>query len=146
MKVTPYSSNADRFAVGAVLYVQGEQRRIVDLNTSQGYPIVKFDGYPDATAAEALRGTLIEIDEADLPPLEEGEYYRHDLLGLRVVSTTGETLGTLADVLTTGANDVYVLRREGKPDALIPAIPDVVRSVDLDTRTMTIEPMPGLID
>ncbi len=146
VKVTPYSSNADRFAVGAVLYVRGEQRRIVDLNTSQGYPIVKFEGYPDATAAEALRGTLIEIDEADLPSLEEGEYYLHDLIGLSVVTTAGEPLGTLADVLTTGANDVYVLRREGKPDVLIPAIPDVIRSVDLDTRTMTIEPMQGLID
>jgi 16S rRNA processing protein RimM len=146
VKVTPYTSNPDRFAVGAVLYVRGEQRRVVDLNSSQGYPIVKFEGYPDATAAEALRGTLIEIAEEDLPPLAEGEYYLHDLLGLTVVSTTGNTLGTLADVLTTGANDVYVLRREGKPDALIPAIPDVIRSVDLATRTMTIEPLPGLID
>ena len=100
----------------------------------------------DKAAAEALRGTLVEIDEAALPPLEEGEYYLHDLLGLAVVTTGGERLGTLADVLTTGANDVYVLRREGKPDALIPAIPDVIRSVDLDARTMTIEPMPGLID
>ena len=146
MKVTPLSSNPDRFAIGAVLYVRGEQRRVVDLNTSQGYPIVRFEGYPDATAAEALRGTLIEIDEADLPPLEEGEYYLHDLLGLAVVSTAGDAIGTLADVLTTGANDVYVIRRERQPDALIPAIPDVIRAVDLDARTMTIEAMPGLLD
>lgn len=146
MKVTPFSSNPDRFAVGAVLYVRGEPRRVTDLNTSQGYPIVRFEGYPDATAAEVLRGTLIEIDEADLPPLTEGEYYLHDLRGLTVITTGGEQIGTLVDVLTTGANDVYVIRREGRPDALLPAIREVVISVDLAARTMTIEPMQGLLD
>lgn len=146
VKVTPFSSNPDRFAVGAVLYVRGEARRVTDLNTSQGYPIVRFEGYPDATAAEVLRGTLIEIDETDLPPLEEGEYYLHDLRGLTVVTTGGEQIGTLVDVLTTGANDVYVVRREGKPDTLLPAIREVVIGVDLAARTMTIEPMQGLLD
>lgn len=146
MKVTPYSSNPERFEVGAVLYVRGEPRKVVDLNMSQGYPIVKFEGYPNATAAEALCGTDLEIDEADLPPLPEGEYYLHDLIGLEVVTVAGEVVGTLVQALTTGANDVYVVRREGKPDALIPAIRDVVQSVDLQTRRMTIDPMPGLLD
>lgn len=146
MKVTPYSSNPERFEIGAVLYVRGEPRKVVDLNMSQGYPIVKFEGYPNATAAEALRGTDLEIDEADLPPLPEGEYYLHDLIGLEVVTVAGEVVGTLVQALTTGANDVYVVRREGKPDALIPAIRDVVQSVDLQTRRMTIDPMPGLLD
>ena len=76
----------------------------------------------------------------------EGEYYRHDLIGLAVVTREGEHIGTLSDALTTGANDVYVIKREGKPDALIPAIPDVVLTVDIPTRTMTIEAMPGLLD
>jgi 16S rRNA processing protein RimM len=146
VKVTTYSSNPERFAVGSLLYVRGERRKVVDLNTSQGYPIVKFEGYPDATAADALRGTIIEIDETDLPPLEEGEYYLHDLIGLEVVTRECEPVGTLVQALTTGANDVYVLRREGKPDALIPAIRDVILSVDLHAHRMTIEAMPGLLD
>ncbi len=146
VKVTPYSSNPERFAVGSVLYVRGEPRRVVDLNMSQGYPIVQFEGYPDATAAEALRGTLLEIAERDLPALPEGEYYLHDLIGLDVVTREGEPVGRLVDALTTGANDVYVIRRDGKPDALIPAIPDVILSVDLGAQRMTIEAMPGLLD
>jgi 16S rRNA processing protein RimM len=146
VKVTPLTSNPERFAVGATLIVNGEPRKVVDLNTSQGYPIVKFEGFPNATAAHALRGAVIEIDEAALPPLPEGEYYLHDLEGLDVVTREGEAIGTLAQVLTTGANDVYVVRRPGKPDALLPAIPDVILSVDLEAHRMTIEPMPGLLD
>ncbi len=146
VKVTAYTSNPARFAPGAVLLVGGQPRKVLDANHSQGYPIVKFEGYLDATAAAALRGTMIEIDESALPPLPEGEYYRHDLIGLEVVTRAGDRIGTLADALMTGANDVYVIKREGKPDALIPAIPDVVLAVNLAARTMTIEPLPGLLD
>jgi 16S rRNA processing protein RimM len=146
VKVTAYSSNPERFAVGSTLYVRGEPRKVTALNMSQGYPIVQFEGYQDATSAEALRGSLIEIDESELPPLPEGEYYLHDLVGLEVVTREGEVVGTLTQALTTGANDVYVVRREGKPDALIPAIPDVILSVDLQARRMTIDAMPGLLD
>jgi 16S rRNA processing protein RimM len=146
VKVTPFTSNPARFTAGAMLYVNGEARRVMDVNTSQGYPIVQFDGYTDANAATTLRDALIEIDEAALPTLPEGEYYLHDLVGLEVVTSAGEAVGTLVEVLTTGANDVYVVRRPGKPDALIPAIPDVIRDVDLEARRMTIEAMPGLLD
>jgi len=146
VKVTPLTSNAERLVEGATLYVRDEPRRILDVVTPQGYPCIRFEGFPDRTAAETLRGALIEIDEADLPPLPEGEYYLHDLEGLEVVTAEGERIGRLKEVLTTGANDVYVIAREAQPDALIPAIADVVLAVDLDARRMTIEPMPGLLD
>jgi 16S rRNA processing protein RimM len=146
VKVTPFTSNPDRFAPGATLLINGRPTRVVDLNTSQGYPIVKFEGYPDATAASALRGATIEIDERDLPALPEGEHYVHDLVGLEVVDEDGETIGTLQEVTTTGANDVYVIRRPGQRDVLIPAIPDVILSVDLGERRMTVHRMPGLFD
>jgi 16S rRNA processing protein RimM len=105
-----------------------------------------FEGYHDRTAAESLRGALIEIEESDLPALPQGEHYIHDLVGLEVYTAAGERLGVLAEVLSTGANDVYLVRREGKRDALIPAIPDVVLSVDLEAMRVTIEPMPGLLE
>lgn len=112
----------------------------------QGYPIVRFQGYPDRSAAERLRDTLIEIDEADLPPLPEGEYYVDDLVGLDVVTIEGEAVGSLTEVLGTGANDVYVVTRPGKKDALIPAIGDVVISVDLEAKRMVIDAVPGLLE
>ncbi len=146
VKVTALTSNPGRFAQGATLYVAGEPRRILDVVSPQGYPCIRFEGYPDRTAAEALRGALIEIDEADIATLPEGEYYLHDLEGLEVVTAEGERIGRLKEVLTTGANDVYVIAREARTDALIPAIADVVLSVDLEARRMTIDPIPGLLD
>ena len=146
VKVTPFTTNPTRFRPGAVLFLKGEPHTILELNTSQGYPIVKFEGYADFAAAAALRGVTIEINASDLPRLPPGEYYLHDLEGLDVVTDTGDHLGTLEQVLTTGANDVYVVRRDGSPDALIPAIPDVVLAVDIEARCMTIHLMPGLLD
>jgi 16S rRNA processing protein RimM len=89
---------------------------------------------------------VLEIDEDELAELPPGEYYIDDLIGMDVVDMTGEKVGRLVDVLATGANDVYVVQREGARDALIPAIPDVIREVDVAARRMTIDPLPGLFD
>ncbi|MSQ31301.1 MAG: 16S rRNA processing protein RimM [Dehalococcoidia bacterium] len=146
VKVRPLSTNPDRLKADAVVLVLGRPTKILEVVTPQGYPIVRFQGYPDRTAAERLRDTVIEIDEADLPPLPEGEYYIDDLVGLDVVTTDGEPVGRLTEVLGTGANDVYVVARPGLRDALIPAINDVVVSVDLQAKRMVINVIPGLLD
>ncbi len=146
VKVTPLSSNPERLTEGAVVFVLGRLTKILEVVSPQGYPIVRFQGYPDRTAAERLRDTLIEIDETDLPPLPEGEYYVDDLVGLDVVTTEGEPVGQLTEVLGTGANDVYVVARPGKRDALIPAIDGVLISVDLAEHRMVIDAVPGLLE
>lgn len=129
-----------------MLLVHGRPYRILDVRYPKGYPVVQFDGYFSANAAETLRGADIEIDEHDLPPLPDGEYYVHDLLGMQVVTTAGEIVGELEEVLRTGANDVYLVRRADGRQALIPAIPDVVQRVDLAARRMEIEAIPGLLE
>ncbi len=146
VKVTPLTSNEQRLVAGAELIVAGQRRAVLEVVRPQGYPIMRFEGYPDRTAAEALRGELIEIESDDLPSLSEGEYYVDDLRGLKVIGVDGSEIGTLSEVLTTGANDVYVVERTGERDALIPAIGDVVQSVDLEAGVMTIDPLPGLLD
>ena len=146
VKVTPLTSNPQRIQPGAVLLVRGEPREVLDVRYPKGFPCVVFEGYEDATAANALRGTLIEIEDADLPDLEQGEYYVHDLVGLDVVTTEGARLGRLAEVLRTGANDVYIVRRKGERDLLLPAIGDVIAEVDLEGGRMVVELLPGLLD
>ena len=146
VKVTPLTSNPARLQPGEVVLVRGRPTRIIDVVTPQGYPIILFEGYQDRTSAERLRETLIEIDEADLAPLAEDEYYVDDLVGLDVVTAAGDRIGRLAEVLGTGANDVYLVTREGKKDALIPVIDGVVLSVDLQGRKVVIDPVPGLLD
>ena len=146
VKVTPLTSNSERLQAGAVLLVRGEPTRILDVVSPRGYPCIVFEGYEDRTAADVLRGSLIELAEEELPALPEGEYYLHDLVGLTVVDTDGEAIGRLAEVLRTGANDVYLVRREGARDLLIPAIPDVILEVDLGAARMRVELLPGLIE
>lgn len=108
--------------------------------------IVKFKGIDSLDDAEKYRGKTLWIDRKQAVPLEEDEYYQGDLIGLTVVSDTGEEIGKLTEVLETGANDVYeVTSPEGKK-ILFPAIRDCVKRVDLEAGTMTVHVMDGLMD
>ena len=146
VKVTPLTSNPERLQPEATLLVRGEPRRILEVVYPSGYPCIRFEGCAGRDDAERLRGALIEIEEDELPDLGADAYYVHDLVGLEVVTTAGERLGELVEVLHTGANDVYIVRRPGLRDVLVPAISDVVVEVDLAARRMRIDPLPGLIE
>jgi len=102
------------------VHVGGEPRRMRDLRDAGKTVIARFDGVTDRTAAEALRGQLVEVDRAALPPLEEGEYYHADLVGLPCVDEAGILLGTVAGIENFGAGDlIEVLLVSGKR-SLIP--------------------------
>ncbi len=146
VKVTPLTSNPERLVPGATVLLLGAPVRILDVRHPRGYPIVLFEGYEGRNAAEDLRDALIEIDESDLPELPDGEYYVHDLIGLAVVTTAGEAIGTVDDVIETGANDVYLVRRPGARDVLVPAIASVVIEVDVARGRVVVEPVPGLLE
>jgi len=82
----------------------------------------------------------------DLVPLPEGRYYTFELIGMQVFTNTGEEVGTVHDVLFAPANDVYVVRRPGRADVLVPAVKHIVTSIDVSRRTMVITPPAGLLD
>jgi len=107
--------------------------------------LLKLEGIETPEAAETLRGQVVQVPMSDAVPLPEGVWYWHDLLGIEVWTSAGERVGTLAQILETAGNDVYVVRRDGK-EVLIPAIESVVKSVDLEARRMVIEPIPGMIE
>jgi 16S rRNA processing protein RimM len=146
VKVTLLTSNPDRFKPGVTLLLQGIPRKVLDVQYPRGYPVVLFRGFESREAADSLIGELIEIPESELPELPEGEYYTHDLVGMAVETNEGEPLGTLVEVLRTGSNDVYVVRREGTKDVLVPAIADAIASVDVPGRRMVVVPLPGLLE
>jgi len=102
------------------LYVGGEARRLVELRQSGNAPIACFEGISDRSAAEALRGALIEVDRSSLPPLEEGEYYHADVIGLPVVDADGKHVGTVAAIENYGAGDLLEIEGEGGKRSLIP--------------------------
>lgn len=102
------------------VYIGGERREIRDLRDANKTAIARLDGVTDRNAAEALRGQLVEVDRAALPPLAEGEYYHADLVGLPCVGPDGAALGTVAGIENFGAGDlIEVLLADGKR-SLIP--------------------------
>jgi 16S rRNA processing protein RimM len=97
-------------------------------------------------AADDLRGTEVYIHEKDALPLDEDEYYLHQLYDLQVETVAGETLGRVREVLETGANEVLVVARPGQADALIPMTREVVQQLDIAGGRIVIQPLPGLLD
>lgn len=130
------------------LFVGAHQTRVTlerAVEHKQGVLVLTLDGVGDRTTAEELRGAEVYIHESDAAPLAEDEYFLHDLPGLKVITTGGEAIGVVKEVLETGANDVLVVARSEGGEVLIPMIRAVVTSLDLEVRQVTIEPMEGLL-
>lgn len=131
---------------GGELYLGETQRpeRVVSLRPHQGRHILHLEGYEDHEAAESLRGAKIRIALAQAEPLPEGVYYRWQILGLRVVDQAGQPLGSVLEIIETGANDVYVIERPGAAQLLLPAIESVILAVDLEGGAITVAVPEGL--
>jgi 16S rRNA processing protein RimM len=108
--------------------------------------IIALAGIDSRDAAEALRGQEVYIRQADALPLDQDEYYLHDLPGLRVEHVDGTTIGIVKEVLETGANEVLIVTRPEGGEVLIPMIKDVVKRLDIAAGVVVIEPLPGMLD
>ena len=96
--------------------------------------------------AGELAGLDVYADREDLPPLGEGEYFLHDLVGLQVTTPGDEVLGTMKDVYSAPASDILVVARPGRKDALIPAVPAFVEGVDMAQGRIVVRPIEGMLD
>ena len=108
--------------------------------------ILGFEGINTPEEAGRYRATVVYVPTADRPMLPEGQYYHHEIIGLTVLDETGKTLGTLSEIIITGANDVYVITPAEGNDILFPALKEVILGVDLSAKTMRIHLLPGLVD
>ena len=106
--------------------------------------LLTLTGITNRTEAETLKGQLVQVPIEEAMSLPDGVYYHYQLVGLEVVTTAGERLGTLSDVMETGANDVYVVDNEGQ-EILLPAIAEVIKAIDMETGRMVVEVIEGLI-
>ncbi len=104
----------------------------------QGYALMKFKGIDDRNQADLLRQLVVMVAIDDAVPLDEGEVYLYQLLGLTVDTEEGETLGKLTDVLETGANDVYIVDSPKYGEVLIPATNETIRSIDIVSGKMIV--------
>ena len=133
-----------RFAPGSVVYLDDRPVCVERSRASKNGLLVKLDIANDRTAAESLRGRVLTIPQRDIKPLPDGSYYHFQIVDMGVWSDQGEFLGTVKEILSTGSNDVYVVQEEGRRELLIPALADVVVSVDLGENRMTVRLPEGL--
>ena len=108
--------------------------------------MLTFEGYPNINDVETFRDGILKVSEDDLTDLEENEFYYYEIIGLNVIDEDGENLGKIKEILSTGANDVWIVQRKGKKDVLIPYIESVVKEIDLDAGVVHVEIPEGLID
>ena len=155
-----------RFATGSVLPTEPPERGPLTVAASRwhsGRLIVAFEGVRDRTAAEGLRGTLLVLDSAQIPPAPDpDEFYDHELIGLGVVTAAGDPVGVVTDVLHHG-QDLLVIRRDGAPvpsmgqipvaprspaaaETLVPFVGAIVTDVDVAAGRLVIDPPPGLLN
>jgi len=136
----------ERFRALKSVYLGGTPKPVPVERTRlhQRYVLLKLAGYDDRTSVESLRHALVQIPVEEAIPLEEDEYYLYQVVGLAAWTMQGEYLGRVREVLSTGANDVYIVRGP-KGEILLPAIEEVVREVDLEAGRLTVELMEGLV-
>ncbi len=107
--------------------------------------LVTFEGYNTPEEISVFRNHFLFVLAEDRPPLPAGEYYHHQLIGMLVFDETGAALGTIYEILTTGANDVLVVRPQAGSDILLPMINDVVLDIDLVQQRVQVHVLPGLL-
>lgn len=152
VKVELHTDFPARYAPGVVLMVGAtlDAMTVEQVREHKEHLLVKFAGVNDRTAAENLRNRWIFVDEADAATLDAGAYWVHDIIGLEVFTAQNEPIGRVSDVLTTGANDVYIVQPAGAfnrgREVLLPALAEVILSIDLEHRRMIVHLPAGLLD
>ena len=145
IKLVTMTDFPERFLEGKTFKVRLSPNEIREYTVEHSRPVgpnftLKLKGIDDRTTAEKFKDLYAFVYDSELMPLEEGREYIFNIIGMKVLSEEGEDLGVVTDILTGGANDVYVINDK----ITIPAIPEVVLKKDKETKTMTIYKMPGL--
>ena len=146
-------SNSDfkeeRFKVGSELFIDYNDSyipvKIKSHRINKNFDLLKFVDMYHINDVEKYKGCEILVDAANLSVLGDEEYYFYEIIGCEVKTIDGVILGEIVDILQTGANDVWIIKREGEKDILIPYTYDVVKAVDIENKTVTVELLEGLI-
>lgn len=141
------TDDEDRFAIGSAFPGPAGSDLLVDdvMDAERGI-VLHFEGYDSRPLAEQLRGHVLTISEDERRDLDEDEYWPDELVGLRVVDQVGEAVGTVTSVIDGPAQERLAIRTESGLDVEIPFVSAIVTDVDLESRTITIDVIPGLIE
>ena len=150
VKVFPTTDDVKRFKkLKYVILDTGKEKmnlEICQVKFFKQMVILKFKEFQSINDVERFRGKSLYVTRENAVKLQKDEYFIADMIGMHVVSTEGEDLGNLTDVIQTGANDVYVVEKTGCPQLLLPAIKECIRKIDMEQGEITVYLMPGLRD
>lgn len=153
LKVIPHTDFPEqRFAPGSRLTLLKEESvsggvpvEVQSARLHKNVYIVKLKGYNDINEVEKYKGWMLKIAENQREKLDEDEYYYSDIIGCRAVTEDGEELGTISEILSPGANDVWVVDLPKKKQLLLPVIDDVIIDVDVKEKRVTVRLMEGMM-
>ena len=139
LKIYPLTDDLRRFRKLKTVYIDNTPKNIVWCKLQSDKVILKIEGIDTIEQAETLKTKYIEVERKDAVELSENEYFVADLIGCEVVDTNGTGFGKVSDVIKTGSNDVYWVK--GKEELLVPALKDIVVSIDIENAKITIKPL-----
>ena len=149
IKVKPFTDDIKEFENFESIYIQKKNEliefKIEKVTYVKQMVLLKLKGIDDINEAEKYRNLYLKVERDVLPKLPQDSYYIVDLQGCDVVTEEGESLGKVDDVFSTGSNDVYVVKNELGKQILLPAIKDVIKTVDIPNKKIIVKLMEGLI-
>lgn len=149
VKVNPFTDDAERFEELKTVYIckkDGMQKvEIQEVKYHKNMVLLKIKGIDDMNEAEKVKGLYLKIDRKDAKKLPKDTYFIADLIGLGVYSDENKYLGKVEDIFSTGANDVYVVKNDEGKQILLPSIPEVLKTIDLENEKIIVHILEGLI-
>ncbi len=141
----------ERYKKGKTLFLfKNEHEEPIPLTVQahrkhKNFDLLMFEGYENIGVVEGFKEGILKVSEEELGELTEGEFYFHEIIGCHVYTTSGDEIGSIKEILTPGANDVWVIKAKQGKDILIPYIEQIVKDVNIDEKKVIIEPMEGLL-
>lgn len=146
VKVYNYSDSPEAYQRTPAIYVEDQLMDIENVRMQKSMVILKLAGIDDRNASEAARGKELYITEADLPELEEGQFYVRDLIDMEVVEEDGTVIGKVTDVLQNTAQDIFEVEMAGGRKVLIPKVDEFVLDIAAKSRRIVVRLIEGLLD
>ena len=137
LRLKLFTDSVENLKPHSTVFVGGIEHKLESVRAAPSGAVARFEGLADRSAAEALRGSLVEVDRASLPPLEDGEYYHADLLGLGCVDRDGREVGKVVAVENYGAGDLLEVETAGGKSSLIPFKPGIA---DIEGDRIVLDP------
>ncbi|MTI69977.1 MAG: 16S rRNA processing protein RimM [Firmicutes bacterium] len=148
IKVLPLTDDLDRFNELENFYIQGEKEKFktekVRYNNKNNV-LIKINGYDNINEVLKYKGKYILVDRKDVVDLPENSFFLFEIKGLKVYDTDNKKIGVIKDILTSSANDVYIIK-DNEKEYLIPALKHIIKEVNINEGKMIIDPLEGMIE